>query len=156
MPRSVFKQQHVISEGTGAMSIEGRVKQSYELKVPTGQNTRAAMIVDTPALNIISYSEQRALQDVDRSNNDVSMAWAGGRTLDHRGIAEKFVARPKEEVLHDLIIMFEKQEKYLFEDINRVLQQPKPWMTEILNEYAVTETEYGKRYYKLRPEFKTN
>jgi hypothetical protein len=134
--------------------VEGKVKQLLDLKMPLAQQPRQAMQVDSGAINIIGTQENRALQEADRSNNDVSMAWAGGRTLDARGIAEKFVQRPKHEVLQDLIALFKIQEKYTFEDLNRQLQQPKPWLTEILAEYTTTETEYSKRHHRLRPEFR--
>lgn len=126
----------------------------FELKAKAPQQARPAFVSPTEGLHMIDIQEERELQNLDRTNMDVSMAWAGGRNLDARGIAEKFVQRPKEEVLHDLILLFEKQDRYTFEDINRVLQQPKPWMTEILNEYATTETEFGKRHFRLRPEFR--
>ena len=130
------------------------MQHSYELKDSASRFSNYSQAADSQALEIIGVREQRVIQDADRSDTNVSMAWAGGRTVDAKGVADKFVARPKEEVLHDLIMLFSKQDKYTFDDLNRVLQQPKPFLTEILAEYATTETEFGKRHYKLRPEFK--
>lgn len=132
------------------------MKHSYELRDTANRFASFSKAAESEGLEIIGVREQRVIQDADRSDTNVSMAWAGGRTVDAKGIADKFVARPKEEVLHDLILLFSKQDKYTFDDLNRVLQQPKPFLTEILGEYTTTETEFGKRHYKLRPEYRTH
>lgn len=155
-PRTIHKQTNIIGEAGADMSVEGRVKQLYEVKMPKQRApAQNSMQVDSGALHIINFHEDRALQDIDRSGNDVSMQWAGGRKLDATGKGELFVQRPKHEVVQDLIELFRRQDKYTFEDLSRQLQQPKNWLTEILSEYTTTETEYGKRQYRLRPEFRS-
>lgn len=155
-PRTMPKQMEVISEKGKHITLSGQVKHSYELKDNQSKFGNYVSPVHDTGLTIIGASESRAIQEADRSDTNISMAWAGGRTVDSRGVADKFVERPKDEVLRDLISMFNKQEKYTYEDLNRVLQQPKHVLTAILTEYTTTETEYGKRHFRLRPEFRGN